>query len=158
MLLKLIKMRIKSRFRFIIYLAAIIALFTFQSCNDEQDEHIPYVYVNFSIDLLINNSLACPGYSYLVEDPGYGGVIIYCEYYDFISPGNSIFHAFDATCTNEVSTDCTLINEGNSFYAECPCCGAKYELVTGYPLDSLSLYPLKEYSTYVMNNKVFVKN
>lgn len=158
MLLKLVKMRIKSLFLFIISFAAFIGLFTFQSCDDEREEYIPYVYVNFSIDLIINNNLASPGYSYLVKDPGYGGVIIYCEYYDFISPGNSVFHAFDATCTNEVSTECTLINEGNSFYAECPCCKARYELITGYPVDSVGTYPLKEYSVYLMNSKLFVKN
>jgi len=138
-------------------------LLMFFACDDEREEYVPYVYVNFSIDLFINNNLASPGYSYLVKDslnggPGYGGVIIYCEYYDFISPGNSIYHAFDATCTNEVDKKCTLTNEGNSFYAECPCCGARYELVTGYPVDSLASYPLKEYSVYMMNSKLFVKN
>jgi hypothetical protein len=144
-------------FRGEIFLLPVLFLLTLFSC-DKREEYIPYTYVNFSIDLNINNNLSTPGYSEIFPEPGYGGVIIFCENYDYITPGNSIFHAFDATCTYEVSDTCVLTNEGNSFYGECPCCHSKYEFVTGIPIEGVAVYGLKSYTTYLMGNKVYVKN
>ncbi len=130
----------------------------FTSCDEEQQDYVPFVYVDFTIDLTINNYLTSPGYSELIPQAGYGGVLIYCEYYDFSSPGNSVYHAFDATCTNELSKECTIINEGKSFYAVCPCCSSKYELVTGYPVEGDAKRPLKYYNIGLLGNKLIVKN
>jgi nitrite reductase/ring-hydroxylating ferredoxin subunit len=138
-------------------LLPIMLLFIFLSC-DKREEYIPYAYVDFTVDLNINNDLATPNYSMIYPYEGYGGVIIYCEFYDYITPGNSIFHAFDATCTYEVSDTCTLTNEGNSFYGECPCCHSKYEFATGNPVEGVAFYPLKSYNISVINNRLYIKN
>jgi hypothetical protein len=144
-------------FKHKIFLISTLLLLVFYSC-DSREEYIPYAYVNFSVDLNINNNLATPGYSMLYHNEGYGGVIVYCEYYDYTAPGNSIFHAFDATCTYEVSDSCTITNDGNSFYGECPCCHSKYQFSTGYPVEGVATYPLQSYHATVRNNTVTIYN
>jgi len=136
----------------------LVFILLFSACNDKRDEYIPYKYVNFTVDLNINNDLATPGFSQIYPYEGYGGVIIYCEYYDFSAPDNSLYHAFDAACTQEVNDTCTIINEGNSFFGECPCCHSKYELITGNPVEGVAFYPLKYYQVSVINNRLYVKN
>jgi nitrite reductase/ring-hydroxylating ferredoxin subunit len=138
-------------------LLSVILLFVLFSCN-KREEYIPYVYVNFTVDLNINNDLAVPGSSMIYPYEGFGGIIIYCEYYDYTAPDNSIFHAFDATCTNEVADTCSLTIEGNSFYGECPCCHSRYEFLTGNPVEGIAFYPLKPYNISVINNRLYIKN
>lgn len=140
-----------------IFLIVAAFLFIIVSCDNRED-YIPYAYVYFSVDLNINNNLATPGYSMLYPSEGYAGVIVYCEYYDYITPGNSIFHAFDAACTYEVSDTCSITNEGNSFYGLCPYCGTKYEFTTGAPIEGVAPYSLKSYEVSVINNKILVHN
>jgi nitrite reductase/ring-hydroxylating ferredoxin subunit len=146
-----------NQFRERFFLFAVLLVFTLFSC-DKREEYIPYVYVDFTVYLNIHNDLTTPGYSFLFPNVGYGGVIIMCESYDYTAPANSIFHAFDATCTNEVSDSCTVINEGNSFYAECPCCHSKYELLTGNPIEGAALYALKTYKVTIMGDQIHVSN
>ncbi|HNW51279.1 MAG TPA: hypothetical protein PKH79_09365 [Prolixibacteraceae bacterium] len=151
-------MRTYSSFRSLFsFLLFTLLLFTF-SCGEKREEYIPYAYVNFSIDLTINNNLTTPGYSMIYPNEGYAGVIVYCSYYDFMTPDNSVYYAYDAACTLEVSDTCSVENEGNSIFGECPCCHTKYEFSTGYPVSGTALYPLKSYSASVLNNKLFVRN
>lgn len=135
----------------------LFAVLSFSGCK-EQQEYIPYVPVDFSVDLNRFNSLTSTGYSMLYPYDGYGGVIIYCEYYDITTPANSIYHAFDATCTFEVSDSCSIVNEGNGINAVCPCCGSTYTLFDGFPINGDAQYPLKEYNISILGNKLFIKN
>jgi hypothetical protein len=129
------------------------------SCGDKREEYIPYQYVDFTVDININNNLTSPNTSMLYPHEGYGGVIIYCWYYDSSSPDKSIYYAFDATCTLEVNDSCTVINEGNVNVGECPCCHTKYDFSTGgYPIQGEALYPLKSYNISLINNKLYVRN
>jgi len=143
-------------FRRRIFLLSVL-LITLFSC-DKREEYIPYVYVNFTVDLIINNDLTIPGNSFIFPGAGYGGVVVCCESYDYTTPGNSIYHAYDATCTYEVSDTCRVTNEGNSYYGECPCCHTKYEFLSGLPIEGVAVYGLKSYSTYLIGNKLYVKN
>jgi nitrite reductase/ring-hydroxylating ferredoxin subunit len=128
------------------------------SCANKREEYIPYVTVNFTVDININNDLTTPGFSMIYPNEGYGGVIIYCSVYDYSAPDNSIYYAYDATCTLEVNDSCSVINEGNSIFGECPCCHTKYEFSTGYPIEGEALYPLKSYYISVNSNKLYVHN
>jgi nitrite reductase/ring-hydroxylating ferredoxin subunit len=130
------------------------------SCKDERDEYIPYRYVNLTVDLSINTNLTVPGNSEYYPDAGYGGLIIYCDYYFDYDPNNSLYHVWDATCTHEVSTDCIVEPDGNSFYGICPCCSTRYEFSSGYPTDedAAATYPLKEYNVSVINNRLYISN
>lgn len=142
-------------------LFSLFVLFVFLltiSCADKRKEYIPYAYVNFTVDITINNNLTTPGYSMLYPKEGYGGVIVYCWYYDNSAPDNSIYYAYDATCTFEVSDSCSVFNEGNSITGECPCCHSKYDFSSGYPIQGEALYPLKSYQISVINNKLYIHN
>jgi nitrite reductase/ring-hydroxylating ferredoxin subunit len=146
-----------NQFRIKIFLLLASLSLAILSCK-EREEYIPYTYVSFTVDLNINNELATPGNSMIYPMEGYGGVIIYCEYYDYLSPDRSLYHAYDAACPYEVNDTCSVVNEGNSFYGVCPCCNSKYEFSTGYPVEGISGYPLKYYTISVVNNKLYVRN
>jgi hypothetical protein len=140
---------------------SIFMLFVFLlsiSCANKREEYIPYQYVNFTVDLNINNDLATPGFSMLYPYEGYGGVIIYCWYYDSSAPDHSIYYAYDAACTLEVSDSCTVFNDGNSNFGECPCCHTKYDFGSGYPIKGEALYPLKNYNISIVNNRLYIRN
>lgn len=128
------------------------------SCNSDKIEYIPYRYVDFTVDLNIKNDLAVPGFSELYPFEGFGGVIVFCEFYDFTYPELSIFKAFDAACTHEVTDSCSIINYGNSFYGECPCCQSKFEFTSGTPVDGEAFYPLKNYKVSYINNRLYIRN
>lgn len=149
-------MRIILSLKNIFYLFVFLC-FILVSCED-REEYIPYVEVSFSVDLNINNNLATPGYSMLYPGEGFGGVIVYCEYYDYVTPDKSIFKAYDAACTLEVEDSCSIINTGNSFFGECPCCHSQYEFTNGQPVEGDAVYSLKRYKATVISNKVYVRN
>ena len=127
------------------------------SCGDKQKEYIPYAYVNFTVDLNINNNLKSPGYS-MIYPGGYGGVVVYCYTYDFSAPSNSIYYAYDATCTYEISDTCSIVNKDHSMYGVCPYCHSKFDFNTGYPISGVALYPLKSYTISVLNDVLYVNN
>jgi len=129
-----------------------------QSCNDSNDDYIPYVPVDFSIDLNTFNELTTTGYSEKYEHDGYNGVIVFCEYYDVVNPYNSIYHAYDAACTFEISDSCSIINNDNNVMAECPCCETKYSLFDGYPISGSATIPLKYYYVSLINNRLYISN
>jgi hypothetical protein len=145
----------KSIFSFSLF---IVLFFNF-SCTDKREEYIPDVNVNFSVNLDVNNDLTSPNTSMLYPNVGYGGVIIYCWYYDYSAPSNSIYYAFDATCTLEVSDSCTVAIDGNTNIGECPCCHTKYDFSSGgYPISGEALYSLKSYNISLINNKLYIRN
>lgn len=126
------------------------------SCDNNNDDYIPYVPVNFTVDLNIFNDLTTTGYSQKYDQPGYGGVIVFCEFYDAANPYASIYHAYDATCTFEIDSTCSLINKGNNVTAVCPCCSTKYSLFDGFPIEGSATVPLKFYNVSVLNNKLYI--
>lgn len=143
----------KAFFSFIVF----FILLPFNSCKDEQN-YIPYVPVNFTLNLNVINDLTITGSSMLFENDGYGGVIVFCQYYDVVSPSQSEYYAYDATCTFEISNDCSVENIGNGVNATCPCCGSEYSLFDGYPYKGEASMGLKMYNTSVFNDVLRVYN
>jgi Rieske Fe-S protein len=94
----------------------------------------------------------------LYPQAGYGGVIIYCQYYDIATPSNSLYYTYDATCTLEVSDSCSVVNEGNGLNAVCPCCGSTYNLMDGFPINGEAPYALKEYNISLFDNMLHITN
>lgn len=137
----------------------IVALLVFSfSCDNNNDDYIPYVPVNFTVDLNIFNDLTTTGFSQKYDQPGYGGVLVFCEFYDAANPYASIYHAYDATCTLEIDSTCSLTNKGNNVMAVCPCCGSKYSLFDGFPIEGSASVPLKFYNVSVLNNKLYISS
>lgn len=123
------------------------------SC-DNSDEYVPYVQVKVNLPLSDYNELMISsghkklemyknGFRY-----GYAGIIIFCEFHDDITPSNSIYHIYDACCTYEMDTACSVEIQEGSFTAICPCCSTVYNLYSGFPYgDSvLTSIPLKIYN------------
>lgn len=127
-----------------------LALLLFGSCDKEEDRIIPFVTVSFTIDLNIWNDLMVSGNSVFFPGPGYGGVIVYCEF-----PGS--YYAFDATCTNEISRTCIIKNEG--LLGTCPCCQSQFILLGGaFPSQGPAKYPLQQYHVSVSGKRLHVYN
>ena len=138
----------------VLFLAAILLV---ASCKDD-DEYIPYVQVSFTIDLDKRNDMTITGNSDYYEYAGYAGVIVVCIQYDVVSPSSSIYYAYDAACTYEISKNCSVISENNGVNATCTCCGSEYTLFGGIPLSGDASKPLKEYNVSVLNNRIHVYN
>ncbi len=133
-------------------------IFIPMGCDKEEEHYIPWVEVKLSIDLGINNGLKVPAYSMKVSEAGFSGVLVLCGYYDNYAPAQSEYYAYDATCTYEVSRDCSLEIEENSLYAICPCCGSKYYLMGGIPVEGPAPKSLKRYNTRLSGEKLWVYN
>jgi nitrite reductase/ring-hydroxylating ferredoxin subunit len=136
--------------RRMILLAGWIAILLLFSCDDDRNKIIPYVQVSFMIDLNIVNDLTVPGNSVYFPGPGFGGVIVYCEF-------QGSYYAYDAACTQEVSQTCILKNEG--ILATCPCCKSQFLLLSGaYPSSGPATFPLQSYHVSVAGSKLHVYN
>lgn len=142
--------------RFCILSALLFVILPF-GCKDS-DPIIPWVEVKLSIDLSVNNGLKVPSYSMKFNEAGYSGVIVLCWFYDYSAPTQSIYYAYDATCPNEISQDCSLVPEDNGIYATCPCCSTKFTLLGGYPVEGTSASNLKSYNTRLSGEKLWVYN
>jgi Rieske Fe-S protein len=140
-----------------VFFYLMLLLVLMQACKEKVD-YIPYVPVNFTVDLNRFNDLTATGYSMKYPYDGYGGVIIYCEYYDVMNPSLSVYHAYDATCTVEVSDSCSIENNENGLRASCPCCGSIYTLFDGYPISGEASVSLKYYNISILGNKLYVSN
>jgi hypothetical protein len=145
-----------SKFSFLILFISLIII----SCDNKQEECIPYNYVDFTVALYVNNHLTTPNNSMIFQGVGYGGVIIYCGIYDYSTPDNSIYYAYDATCPLEVADTCMITDIGDNFYGECPCCHTKYDLSNGIgnPIDGNAPCSLKRYNVTVYNDVLHVTN
>jgi hypothetical protein len=130
----------------------------FFSCDNKQEECIPFNNVNFTVALYVNNHLTTPGNSMIFPNVGYGGVIIYCGN-DLETPDKLVYYAYDATCTVEVADTC-IISIDDSFYGECPCCHTKYDLSYGLgnPIDGNAPCSLKRYNILVDNDILHITN
>lgn len=144
----------KQIFSFFIILFSLLLI---NSCKGDE-EHVPHVPVNFTLDLNIINELTTTGYSKLYPFEGYGGVIVFCEFYDVVTPSASVYYAFDATCTFELSSECSVENEGNNVKAVCPCCGSEFYLSGGYPYKGEASVSLKRYNVSILNNVLRIYN
>ena len=114
------------------------------SCDKIQDSQVPYVHVDFTINLINTNELTIPGNSVFFPIAGYSGVIVYCELEDS-------YYAYDATCTYEISQTCKIENEG--VLGTCSCCGSEFFLLGGaYPASGPAAAPLKQYNVSRLND------
>ncbi len=124
------------------------------SCNKDQNSLIPSIPFSYSINLTIHNEVSIPGNSIFISGIGFGGVIVYCEL-------EGSYHAFDATCTHEVLSNCHLGNDGviGSLSEACPCCGSEFILLGGgYPSKGPAAAPLRNYRTTVSNGFLRIYN
>nr|WP_319272157.1 hypothetical protein [uncultured Draconibacterium sp.] len=140
------KKSVFSGMKYLFFIA--FSFFMYSSCN-EIDSEIPDVWVGLNIDLGIWNDLTVPGNSVYFPNAGFGGVIVYCEI-------QGSYYAFDAACTNEISTSCRVANEGA--IGKCSCCESEFIFIGGTPTKGPAAAPLKQYNTSLNGNILRIYN
>jgi nitrite reductase/ring-hydroxylating ferredoxin subunit len=139
-----------------IYKVYLLVLVILASCGREQKIPIPYVPVNYTVYLTnpSNDALRVPGGHLIIPNQGNLGIILYRVSYG----DDKDFVAFDLTCSHEPNGSCTVFVDDSQFYLECPCCGSKFSIFTGFPAEGPARWPLKEYETASNANTVRIFN
>ena len=133
----------KSNSKVLIF-CILATVWPFVSCQNPDDNVVPWTEVKVRINTLDARYIDLQSVNgrVVVEHQGYGGngIIVYRS-------SETIFNAFDCTCTYEQSDTCAVIpDDGNIAGAVCPVCGSKYELVNcGMPTSGKARYSLKSY-------------
>lgn len=120
------------------------------SCKDDFHSDIPFVYVNFQVNLVNYNDLTVPGNAVFFNG-GYGGIVVL---YNGIS-----YYAYDAACPYEADPGCRISVEGG--IGTCPCCGTQYNLLDGgYLLSGTGpgTQQLKQYQVSYSANRLYITN
>ena len=120
----------------------ILILFVFFSACKNNDNYVPYAYVNFDIFLSDPQyyELNAIGNSVSVNHEGYKGIVIYRK-------SSDEFMVFDKCCTNDPTNTCEIAEETSDEYTvKCNCCGSIFSLYDGYPMEGPAKLPLKEYN------------
>jgi hypothetical protein len=142
----------KNRSFFIIWL--LLAVIIPFSCVEEEEPALPYVRVDFSVNLLTNQGLLNGGTPLLYRGAGYQehGVIIFPTGFG----DDAEFKAYDATCTRNISEETTAIkvDENNHFTATCSKCKTVYNLLTGYANNSN--FHLQQYAARRAGDRLYV--
>jgi nitrite reductase/ring-hydroxylating ferredoxin subunit len=134
----------------------LISLIIIVACGREQRVPIPYVLVNHTVYLTnpSNDQLRVPGGHIIIPNQGNLGIILYRTSYG----DDKDFVAFDLTCSHEPNETCKVFVDDTEFYLECPCCGSKFSIFSGYPAEGPARWPLKEYETASNENTVRIFN
>lgn len=126
-------------------------------CKDDYVSVIPYVPVSMSINPTNFIEFNIPAGSVYFKDAGYGGIIILNNWGDDTTP----FLAFDAACTNEVSSFIRVrVIENGTGIATCPQCGSQFLIFggNGTPIKGPAIEPLKQYRTNYSTGRITVRN
>jgi nitrite reductase/ring-hydroxylating ferredoxin subunit len=132
----------------------IVLTITLNSCENNKNDVIPDVYVNFTINLndpqfvdlngiggavTVNASTNNWGYTAAGYDGN--GIIVYS--------GPDIFYAYDRTCPHDYAVNGLSVKVNIDFtLAVCPKCSTRYALSAGgTPASGIGRYPLKNYKT-----------
>lgn len=141
------------------------ALMTIITCAKDQNSFVPYVPVDFYINLAANNHLTIPGNSYTDKTKGYAGVIVICT-----SAYPAQYYAFDACCPYETLPTCSVdavplkgLSSGTVIFSSessgtCKCCGSIYSLWSGAPTKGPSLHYLQVYQAQLIGDQLRVHN
>jgi len=138
------------------------------SCENEKNDVIPDVYVDFTMDLndieFVNLSSVFGSVYVNANTNNWGqkasgydgnGIIV------FAGPAGE-YYSYDLTCPHDYSTNnlSVKVSVVDIIYAECPRCKSRYALTNGgTPLsDAISKYPLKNYRTTYLGNYLRVCN
>lgn len=118
----------------------ILLFLTFSSCNkDENQEVIPYVYVNFA--MYPNTIDFIPDGQWAYVSGGYKGIIIY-------RPQNDEFLAFERACPYDPLVEGARVEvESSGIIAVDSVCGSRFLLTDGSPIEGPAGISLKQYRT-----------
>jgi nitrite reductase/ring-hydroxylating ferredoxin subunit len=147
------KTSILSRILRTAFLIVVVQLI-FVACENEKNDVIPDVYINFIMDLHDPEFLSLSGIggsvyisastnNYGPSAAGYNGngLIVHC--------GPDAYYAYDRTCPHDFAVNGQSVRVNIDFMlAVCPVCSTKYALSAGgTPAEGIGQYPLKNYRT-----------
>jgi nitrite reductase/ring-hydroxylating ferredoxin subunit len=122
------------------------------NCTD-QYEDIPDVNVDVYINTLdpkYQNLAGLGAWAY--TSGGSKGIIVF--QYDL-----GKFAAYDRHCTYDAKNACSQISaDANNIYATDSCCGSKFQLLDGVPIEGPASLPLKKYNTSFDGNIIHIWN
>ena len=125
---------------------------TLFSCSKQEEQIVPYVRVNLTVNLQLPqfNALNSVNNAVLYEGVGYNqnGVIIYRNSTDE-------FTAYDATCPKHIETKTAVVLDdgGHAGTATCPNCSTVYRFFNyAYPSKG---HPLKQYRVTMTGSDSF---
>jgi len=142
-------------FKRVLFFILLIPVVAAVSCSRDENDVIPDVYVDFTIDLMdpefvslmaidVSDTIDATTNNWGSRSAGYdgNGIIIYS--------GPEEYYAYDRTCPYDFAVNglSIKIKTDLSGIAFCPQCGTRYALsVYGTPVSGPGKYPLKNYST-----------
>ncbi len=119
-----------------------ILVFVFSySCKDD-DDLIPYVAVDFTIDIhsTFYNELAVVG-GWVYVTGGYKGILIY-------RLSNDEFLAYERSCTYNPTEPCErIVMEESGLGMYDPCCGSRFIILDGSVVEGPAKRMLRQYYT-----------
>ncbi len=134
------------------FLFLLLAFSSFFSCSKDEDETIPYVYVNFYIQpnsTLYQKLNTVGGWEYITG--GYNGIVVYRQSQDE-------FVAFDRACPHDYKDGCRIEVESSFTTTIDPCCGSRFLLHDGSPFNGPASVSLKQYRTNYDGNNLHISN
>jgi len=125
-----------------------VSVYLLKGCADERDQ-IPKVRVDEWLD--ISTDLAnLPVSGAKTWKGGYKGIIIFR-----LEP--MVFIAYERTCPYYPVDNCA-VNIKDVIYAECPCCESLFGLPYNQLLNGPSKFPLKQYRTRIVGDRLHIYN
>lgn len=137
--------------RFVKLLIILLLIIPLSSCKkDKQTPVIPYVYVN--LQLYPNNLDYIPVSGSVYVTGGYRGLIVY-------RMNTDEFLAYERCCPYDPDKDCARVQvEKSGITAVDSCCGSRYILTDGSPIQGPSGYSLQQYRTSYDGNQLRIFN
>jgi nitrite reductase/ring-hydroxylating ferredoxin subunit len=128
-------------------------LFTVACKDDNRNNNIPLVEVNFAIqvnDPAYLNLQTVGGWEYI--SGGSRGIILFRASQDE-------FKAYDRHCTFQPSSTCAIVSvDANNITASDNCCGSTFILTDGSVTKPPANFPLKQYNTSFDGSIIYVSN
>ncbi len=129
--------------------AMLFCTFLFYSCDKDKQHPVPYVRVDYRINLETTYALnSIGGWVFLSGGYDYNGIVVY-------RLSEDEFRAFDRTCTYNIS-ERIVVEEPP--IAECKDCESSYLLIDGSVVDGPAIYPLRQYQARLDYPYVYITN
>ena len=131
----------------------ILVCMLFASCSKDQESTIPSVPVNIRIDLdnPEYNQLNTIGGSISIEG-GIRGIIVY-------RIGQVEFIAFDRNCSYQSFDSCATVSLDSTISSVgCKCCGSRFQLIDGSPINGPANASLRRYQTNLVDRYLYIYN
>ena len=145
----------------------ILIISVLSSCYDNYVSSVPTMPVSLKIDLTgqyngfknsTNEFLIFEKPFYEADRVGFAGIIVYSGV-NFDDNGNSVYYAFDMTCTHELTQDAKVYPVVGEFgKVKCNKCGTVYDVSLGFgnPVSGQSKEILRKYKVTVTKTSLYV--